>query len=184
MRKVFCAIFLLLSLSCRKDNVHYDPPYNPEILIYDSVFTTTVDDRGYFYFSPRRSAGTNWISPYDYYNGEWYYRIEILDCPSDTSFVVNLCIWSDVEGNWVSWKESCCGFVEIKGKGIYTATSVPSEWWKLGEPVDFSRVDDFFSMGLALWCDDLHAMSDWDAADAGCWAGRDYVLPLTLDLLL
>jgi hypothetical protein len=184
MYKIGTLAFLLLLFSCHQDKVYYDDSYGPEILVYDSVFTTTVDDHGFFYFNPKASAGTNWISPYDFYNGEFYYRYEIIDYPSDTSFLLNLCIWSDIVGNWESWKETCCDLIEITGKEVYTTNSVPAEWWKLGEPVDFSRIPDFFSMGLAVWCADRQNMTDWPDAGNSCWAGRDYVLPLTLRLTI
>ncbi len=184
MRRVTWFITLILLLSCHKDKRHEDINDSPEVLLYDSVFTTTENDHGFFYFQPLESAGDNWISPYDFYNGQFFYRIEIIDYPSDISFILNLCIWADIEGAWESWKETCCGPVIITGKGSFTTSSVPSTWWVKDVPVDFSRVADFERMGVVLWCNDYQNLSDWISPGNSCWAGRDMILPLTMRLTL
>jgi hypothetical protein len=184
MGRLYFMLLLIVILSCRKDSIQNEPRGGAEALIYDSIFTTTENDHGFFHFLPRASSGDNWRMPYDFFNGIWYYRFEIIDYPSDTSFMLSLCIWADLTDYGASWKETCCGHVPVSGRGVFTASSVPSSWWLLNEPVDFSRVTDFDRMGLVLWCNDYQNLSDWISSAAECWGGRENLLPMTVRLTI
>ena len=182
MRAVFLLLISLFTLTCKKNDNDNHISLLPEMLIIDSIITTTINDHGFFYFDPHENKRTNWRSPYDFYNGTFFYRFEVKDYPSENPFMVNLCIWSDVEGNWIRYKETCCKQVPITGKGIFIASSVPSSWWYLDRPVDFTRVNDFYHMGLVLWCNESLILSDEVSVSESCWDQRDNILPLTLRL--
>ena len=151
--RVFWVLISLLLLACSNKDKDNPKPGQPELLILDSVFTTIADDHGFFNFQPPLDKGTNWERPYDFYNGSFHYRFEIMDYPSWQTFLLSLCIWADIEGNWDQWKETCTLQVPITDTGIFTSESVPATWWVMNDPVDFSRVDDFDHMGLVIWLD-------------------------------
>jgi len=184
MKPLFLLLFPLLALACNNEDDHHLSG-SPEILIIDSVITTTVAEHGFVYFKPPASTGSNWKTPYDFYRGSFHYRFEVTDYPSQQTFFLNLCIWSDIEGQWDSWKETCCDHVTIDGNGVYTAESVPSSWWMYNDvPVDFSRVDDFYNIGLVIWCENQMNLSNWVDVSSSCWDQRDTFLPLTLRLTI
>jgi hypothetical protein len=178
--KAFILLFIpLVFIACKKDK---DVTGSPELIIIDSVFTTTVDDHGVIYIYPPVSRGSNWKSPYDFYNGSFECRYEIIQYPAQKTFLINLCIWSDVTENWEQYRETCTKQVTINGNGVYTSQSSPSSWWTLDEPVDFSRVNDFYSLGLVLWCDNYLNLSDWSSETESCWDQRNDILPLSIRL--
>jgi len=179
MRYFILLIILLIAFACNNDNENQIPG-SPELLIIDSVITTTVDDHGFVYFDAPASGGNNWRSPYDFYNGSFQCRFEIRNYPSQKTFLINVCIWADIVGNWQKWKETCTDQVFINGNGVYTAESSPSTWWNLNDPVDFSRADDFDHMGFVLWCENYKNLSDYASSSQSCWDQRNSFLTLTL----
>lgn len=179
MRAQLFVFVLLLFTACKKDK---DSAGSPELLIVDSVITTTIEDHGFVYIDPPVNGGSNWISPYDFYNGSFEFRYEIIQYPTQKTFLISLCIWSDVTGNWEQHRETCTKQVTITGNGVYASQSSPSSWWTLNEPVDFSRVNDFYSLGIALWCDNYKNLSDWTPETQSCWDQRNDILPLTFRL--
>jgi hypothetical protein len=180
--RVFMLVFVpFVFIACNKDN---DVSGSPEMLIIDSVITTTVDDHGFVYFNAPVSGGSDWTSPYDFYNGTFQYRFEVRNYPSQKTFMVSVCIWADIVGNWQKWKETCAKQVPLAGNGVFTAQSSPSTWWFKDDPVDFSRADGFERMGMVLWCEDYKNLSDWTSASNSCWDQRNSFLPLTLRLTI
>lgn len=179
---IFWIIILWTLTACDKKDTNEIRKGLPEMLIYDSVITITAADHGFFNFKPPLETGTNWKSPYDYFNGTFHSRFEIKDYPSQQPFMLSLCIWADIEGNWERWKETCTQQVPVAGKGVFTAHSVPSTWWVMNDPVDFSRADDFDHLGLVVWCQNYKNLSDWTPPSGSCWEEKDQFLPLTLRL--
>ncbi len=158
--------------------------YATEVLIYDGTFTTTMADHGFAYFHACPSAGLNWLAPTNLYEGQWHIRYEVIDYPSDKPFQLSVCIWADVKtenGRWKHWRETCARQTPITGRGVFTASSTPADWWCLNsEPVDFARVRDFEKLGLVLWSDDRRNMSDWVPAKESSWDQAKNFLPLTV----
>jgi len=178
--RALCLLFIpFIFIACNKD---HDIPLSPEMLIVDSLITTTVNDHGFVYFFAPTSRGNNWMSPYDFYNGTFQCRFEILQYPSQKTFLISLCIWSDVVGNWDNYRETCSKQISMQGEGVYTSQSSPSSWWKLDAAVDFARVNSFYSLGLVLWCDNYQNLSDWTNGTESCWNQRNDFLPMTLRL--
>lgn len=159
-----------------------------EVVLYDGTFTTTVDDHGFRYFHAAPAAGLDWLTPANFYEGELHIRYEVLDYPSDKPFQLSVCIWADVakeNGKWKNWRETCARQTPIWGKGVFTQSSTPSDWWCLnGEPVDFGRIRDFEKLGLVLWSHDRRNMSDWVPADKSSWDQAKDFLPLTVRVTL
>jgi hypothetical protein len=181
MRALLLFFIPFIFTACNKDN---DVSGSPEMLIIDSVITTTVDDHGFVFFDAPVSGGSNWKSPYDFYNGNFEYRFEVRSYPSQKTFLINVCIWADIVGDWQQWKETCTDQLAVNGNGVYSARSSPSAWWIMNDPVDFSRVGDFDHMGIVLWCSDYKNLSDYSSSSQSCWDQRNSFLPLTLRLTI
>jgi hypothetical protein len=177
----FIIFFITIAVifSCGKNEPVRRGPRSPEMLIADTIITTIENDHGFFFFQAP-DQNPNWLVPYDYYHGEFFYRFEVLNYPSEKSFMLSLCIWTDINGNWESWNETCTRQVIISNKGIFTGNSVPSTWWVMDGPVDFSRPEDFARFGLVIWCSNYKNLSDWVPSSNSCWSDRTEILPLTL----
>jgi hypothetical protein len=184
MIRVFWMLIPLFFVACSNKDKENPDAGLPEMLIFDSIITTTVNDHGFFNFQPPLVAGSNWRSPYDFYNGDFHYRFDIMNYPSQQTFLLSLCIWADIVGDWEHWKETCTGQIPISGNGVYTSQSIPATWWIMNDPVDFSRVDDFDHLGLVIWCEDFKNLSDMTPPSNSCWEKRDELLPLTLRLTI
>jgi hypothetical protein len=85
----------------------------PEFLLYDETFTWTENTGGdgcqgyHFWTGLGGGSYVNWKSPYDFQNGQFYFRYEILDQPELPGGVLiglNFCIWADNNGS--TWKET------------------------------------------------------------------------------
>ena len=156
--------------------------YAQEFLVYDETRTFTESEHGFHYFENKIGPTSNWSSPDDYYNGTWYFRYEVLNIPSNGSYRLSTCIWAD----WnypTSWKETCHSpTAALNGTGVFMHSSSPRSWWKKGGvPVDFSRANDIWKMGVVLWGSDpsLCNVSDWVSPE-NCWDERGGLLPLKI----
>jgi hypothetical protein len=149
--------------------------------IFDETFVSTEDEHGFHYFKVDSACSENWLDPFNYYEGTFHFRYEIIDYPSNEPFILNACIWSDQESNEL-WRESCPSHFSIPGKGVFTTQTSPSTWWQLhtDRPVDFSRVGDFHNLGIVFWCANGKNLSDWVPEENGCWSQRDLLLPMKM----
>lgn len=150
-----------------------------EFLVYDEKRTFTEAEHGFYYFQPAAKAPDNWLYPRDYYNGEWQMRFEIFRQPSSDTSLLQFCIWAD--WNYPSfWRETCSTYPEVRGPGdISYYSSVPSGWWCLeNNPVDFSRPEDIYKLGIVLRSGDKCIVSDWVSPPDGCWEKRNRYLPM------
>jgi hypothetical protein len=97
----------------------------------------------------------NWKSPYDYENGSIYLRFEVLDQPTSQSFVVQVGIWQDESkaGGYSECISSNSLLSGGTGSSIEANIGSPGSWWQKRDDahVDFTRPEDFFKIGLALW---------------------------------
>ena len=90
----------------------------------------------------------DWLSPVDYYNGEFHVRY-VINSPSDQAAgQLQTCIWTmgddGVGGDY--FPESCGQQVAHSGPGEYFVTSrlTPADWWKLDDvPLDYSHPERF-----------------------------------------
>jgi hypothetical protein len=152
-----------------------------EMRIFDQTFTATEAEHGFHFFTVDSGCPSNWMEPYNYYEGIFHFRYEIIDYPSTEPFILNACIWSDKEPNG-PWRECCPSHFPVPGRGVFTTQTSPSTWWQLHKekPVDFSRVQDFQRLGIVLWCANGKNLSDWVPEGKGCWSQRQLLLPMKM----
>ncbi len=162
------------------------PSFTQEICLFDNTLTTTVDEHGFHFFTVGEELPENWIEPFNYFEGTFHFRYEIIDYPSTEPFAMSVCIWSDVkltpEGKWETWRETCSTHLPIPGPGTFTTHTIPSTWWLLHNdlPVDFTRINDFERLGIVFWCADRKNLSDWVPKAVDCWQQRALLLPMKL----
>lgn len=98
------------------------------------------------------SMPTNdWTTPYNYQNGTFYMRIEVISQPSNSPFYIQLGIWQDDQ------LRECItdGAYLTGGAGSITEKSIgnPNSWWQkdYSNLVDWTRPENFNRIGLILW---------------------------------
>ena len=169
LSNVLLVLLFLVSTAC-----------SAEFLVANQQFIFSESEHGFHYFDARGDVPSDWMSPDDFYEGQWHVRYEIVDYPSSRGINLQSCIWSEVEGNWSSWKETCSGYTACSGTGVFTANSSPSEWWTLnGVPVNFARPDLFHNLGIVLRNESTCIISDWGD---WCWSERADYLPMRMRL--
>jgi hypothetical protein len=128
-------------------------------------------------------SSTDWTHPEDYYNGEFYLRFEVLDQPTESPFFIQLGVWQDKnKGGAHPETVSSRQYVE-GGTGSVFEGSIgsPVNWWNKQENdrVDFSRPEDFYRIGLALWnADPLCIPMGTDWSSSGCPENAEKFFPL------
>jgi hypothetical protein len=98
----------------------------------------------------------NWVSPIDYSNATFYLSFEVVNQPTTTPFKIQLGIWQDsFLGS--THRETVSGQYQVSGgngSSINVSLGQPSGWWNIPSapgPVDFTRPEDFYRIGLVLW---------------------------------
>jgi hypothetical protein len=155
---------VVAALSCEKKNS--EPP--EAVLFTDTIQWQWELGEWYggnsFYWWHRTDNGvqdygelppTDWTKPRDFEHGSYHMRFEILDQPTDSSFMLQLGFWQDKDKEG-GHSETVSPRVLLEGGTgtlVESDLGVPAEWWQLREdaPVDFSRPEDLYMIGLALW---------------------------------
>ena len=93
-------------------------------------------------------AVKNWLTPVDYYNGEFQIRYVISAPTNQKAGQLQTCIWTigNADGDGKDYfPESCSAQVPHSGVGTITNTKlVPASWWKKdGVPLDYSHPERF-----------------------------------------
>ncbi len=93
----------------------------------------------------------DWTSPYNYENGTFYLRFEVINQPSSDPFWLEMGIWQDDQ-----LRECITGGALLSGgSGSVTEADIgtSSNWWQKNTTykVDFTRPEDFNRIGLILW---------------------------------
>ena len=129
--------------------------WSQEFLLYDHTFTWHANDDecgGYHYWYDYGDAPSmNWTSPYDYQNGLFYFRFEIIDQPSDAPFQLNFCIWAELAEDYSFWRESCATLSDVlSGPGSVSAFSghVSPAW---NEGIDWTDLTKLWRFGNPMW---------------------------------
>jgi|GEM_PF-6423337 len=123
---------------------------NAEMLLLDQHHQYLESEKG---FKVLINAGdpipsSNWISPRDFYNGEFRIRYIIESPANQRAGALQTCIWTmgnaDGDGRDM-FPEACAGQVRHSGVGTYYDTQlIPKNWWKNdGVPLDFSHPERF-----------------------------------------
>jgi hypothetical protein len=82
-------------------------------------------------------------------------RFEVLSQPTRKPFRIQFGIWQDISKTG-GHSETISGNVNLSGgTGSVTVTSIgsPASWWQIrtDSPVDFTRPEDFYRIGIVLW---------------------------------
>ena len=161
-----------------------------EMCLFDKTFTATTDEHGFHFFTVDSGFPGNWIDPFNYYEGTFHFRYEIIEYPGTEPFMLSVCIWSDLkkspQGKWETWRETCSTQLPVPGRGTFTTQTTPASWWLLHKdlPVDFTRINDFIRLGIVFWCSDRKNLSDWVPKAADCWQKHDLLLPMKLHVTI
>ncbi len=125
----------------------------------------------------------DWSSPDNYYTGEFTMRIEVISQPTSNPFLVQFGIWQDLDKG-SNHPETVADRKYVSGGNgaVYEGSlGSPSTWWNKepGDPVDFSRPEDFYRIGLVLWNPDplcIPMGHDWNPS--GCPENAPDFFPL------
>ncbi len=96
----------------------------------------------------------DWLSPDNYFDGEFRMRFEVLEQPTDEPFKLQFGIWQDSYLGHDHLEQVCSRQEISKGTVFDASIGTPSDWWSLqgdDNKLDFSRPEDFYHIGLILW---------------------------------
>lgn len=160
-----------------------------EFLVFNDTITFVESGNYGFYFFPRNgSMPSNWASPNDYWNGQFYTRYEIISQPTNHACGFEFALWQWQPNSTV--RDHISETVEYlrrtdggPGATVYTNSS-PSGWYHKAGGVDFSRPNDFYSLGIILWSIDPTGFvappdDNWHG-DPDVWAVRHNFFPITI----
>ena len=164
-----------------------------EFAVINEIITMTTSPPGfYFWWSPHAGGTTNWLSPYNYRDGQFYFRFEVINQPTDELFYMSFDIW----GECPNWADSLCHNAEqasdisapLGGTGsIATFNSSPSNWYTTYGGVNFSNTETFERWGVVLWASKgpnilLSDYPNWskDSRSDEYWAENYKWIPLTV----
>jgi len=152
--------------SCKKE----DPGPPERVVFSDTIQWEWELEQWYggnaFYWWHRTQEGVSdlgempgdWTSPRNFYRGRFHFRLEVLEQPGAHPFRVQFGIWQDREKEGGHSETIASGLLMEGGTGSLGTEDLgsPSEWWnrRKDAPVDFSRPEDYYMMGLALWSQD------------------------------
>ena len=162
------------------------------VLLNDTIEWTMSSTHGYYFFQPPSSSPSNWLTPYDYYNGEFYTRYEIISEATDEPCGLQVGIWqyrlqSSINEGEKNYSEIMAEIIRLEGPGsTETNHSSPHTWWRSYEGVDFARVNDFWRLGINIWSLDprsVIANDNW-GGDNDLWAQRSKWFPIRVYVIV
>jgi hypothetical protein len=171
----------------------------PEFLLYDETFTWTEATGGDgclgFHFWDDLGGGTftNWKSPYDFQNGQFYFRYEIINQPQLSGggyqpFGLSFCIWGSYTGD--AWKETCTDVHYFNGPGsVVSVNSSPNTWWvhPFGN-IDWTDLSKLWRFGNPFWYDSQYLLASPSyCTNAPSWVWdneRDKFFPLEIRITI
>ena len=183
-----CAFFMLSVFAIPAQTQEATTVFDQEI--YWEWPTSGNDYGGYgFYWWHRKEGVTNvnygnmsqtdWISPKNYYQGEFILRFEVLDQPTSDPFYIQFGIWQDkAKGSEHPETVSSRNLVTGGDGSVFEGSlESPSGWWnkESNDKVDFSRPEDFYRMGIVLWNADplcIPMGTDWSSSGCPEYASR------------
>jgi len=172
---------------------------NGQTKVFDQTITwehAPYDHGGYGFYWWHRTDGhsiinygdmpsDNWVSPNNYYNGEFTLSVEVVSQPSDDPFWIQFGIWADYSKGSLHTETVAARQYVNGGSGSSGSWSLgsPSGWWNKqpSDPLDFSRADDFYRIGVVLWNTDplcIPMGTEWNAD--GCPEFGDKFFPMTV----
>jgi hypothetical protein len=139
----------------------YNPSIGPEFVILNETidYPNTTDDNGFYFFYHNSSMPVNWLSPYDYYNGQVYTRYEIISQATSTPVGLQFGIWQKLPPVTGTLYETMGDIKAMSGPGsVVTNNSSPKNWWKLdadgngtADNIDWTQMDKVWHFGINPW---------------------------------
>lgn len=141
-----------------------------ELILYDRVTQFIESDSGFHEIKDNGvnvpGLPTNWLSPVDYFNGQWYMRYQIVQHPSNTPGRFQTCIWQ-MPGYT---PEICPSTRPFGGVGsTITYNQAPANWALITGPTypDFTNPRNF-KIRVVLRGEDRCNVTQYDVAGS-CW---------------
>lgn len=123
----------------------------PEFVILNEIieYPNSTDNNGFYFFYYNTSMPTNWLSSYDYYNGQVYTRYEILSQASSEPVGLQFGIWQVLPPGTGTLYENMEPVRTLNGPGsVVTNNSSPNTWWKYNGGADFTQMDKVWHFGI------------------------------------
>ncbi|MBN2613895.1 MAG: hypothetical protein JXB00_20220, partial [Bacteroidales bacterium] len=93
----------------------------------------------------------SWKTPYDYENGTFYLRFEIIEQPTSTPFTVQFGIWQNIGTN-TEVVSALANLTGGAGSSVAKSIGSPANWHQVyNTDVDFTQPEDFYRIGFVLW---------------------------------
>jgi hypothetical protein len=127
-----------------------------EFVIMNRTYTYPADGGAFdCHVKSYESMPSNWLYPDDYWNGHFYGYFELIDIPSNYTVGFQMGIYQYYKYNGKDYYETC-SLVQAQLQGAGDATQVdygsPADWWQHPNGgVDFTKVNEFEEVGLAIW---------------------------------
>jgi hypothetical protein len=153
--------------------------HSQEFLLRDETFTWDESQDcggGYHYWTGFGGAPVgDWTSPYDYENGLFYFRFEIIDKPTSNPDRFNMCIWTEFSSSPMQWKEN--GFAlspYMTSPGVYTwsggSNPISSPWIISGIDWTDMTPSKLWHFGIAHFVGNCNlAQGSCTTCDASVW---------------
>jgi MYXO-CTERM domain-containing protein len=109
------------------------PAHAQQFVLVDQTYTATAEntDESHFVAELKSGIPANFVTPTNYSNGRLHVELEVLEAPSATKTLYNICLHN-------SSNYACLPYVEYTGEGTYEADPVFNTIWNHGE-VDWTQ---------------------------------------------
>lgn len=147
----------------------------PEFVILNAVidYPNTTDDNGFYFFPYNTNMPSNWLTPYDYYNGQIYTRYEIISQATSTPVGLQFGIWQKLPPETGTLYESMAEVRTLNGPGsVYTGNSSPNTYWLYNGGVDYAQMDKVWHFGINPWKLTTPSNLQIRQENAAVWAER------------
>ena len=146
-----------------------------ELLVFDWNKPVTKRDHGFPRdYPPMASANGNWVSPVNYAQGRFYYRVQIRSQPVAQRMKLQFCFWQD---NYTL--EECGPMANVYGSSgtQVTWSALVEDMWVKHDPIDWTRPRQ--TNGVAIKNSAGLPVSDWNNWN---WNGENPDLWYPLDM--
>ncbi|MBN1275122.1 VCBS repeat-containing protein [Candidatus Woesearchaeota archaeon] len=134
---------------------------NPgELLVLDETFTipSSTDSahggNGFWWWKTIPAGWpSNWRTPYDYYDGRFYTRYEVLSQPTNNQGDISFVMWQKDIDNDGDMSEDVESRITFAGPGVSVHDTSPHDWWKHTTygGVDWTQIGQLDRYGFATW---------------------------------
>jgi hypothetical protein len=162
--------------------------FGAEFALINQEITLTSSNNGFYFFMSPSKGPVDWYTPDNYYNGQIYFRYEVLSQPTNEVCYFSFDIWGDYNGS--TYTESAAPISgPLNGSGSVTIfNSSPSTWYQhpVTGPVNFHNRNSFWRWGICHWFSKspnyllapIHWSDDPESWEA--WSHNSTWLPVTI----